>query len=537
MAQRPGSDLLDKRGLREFVQGLGNDVDELRRLERNQADYVLDGIYEVGMVDFVTPMQDLMDHASLPSEIDSASLADAMSQSNTTTLVDGLTSLGPSNPGMDAGNEFDHLLNALYDSRQCVRSTAAKNTVGGEWPTGMAMAPEPVLIDDQIDTTVSLFTSLDSDDSPSVDQQLSFLDPGNTPHPTRSSVDYASTPDSVATLGSERGTSPYYMTPPTSVGSPLGVQPIDPRWAFSSNSTLSHAVHDWRDNRISGELQCCRFREKKKKDSPSDEDWGTLGSKQISHIIKAWDYILPQGSIVCVRELPEKNASMSVRQVLGLPEVWEGIEGAVNYFRVLEADKDGLSTLGPLARRFAQIFLYLNFEMLSMDGDGTVVNRVLDACHDEPNIAQSRESRRNRFSGIHVRRGRWWWGFAASLGFGILLVADSQLIQALSSGSFKNGHIDAFITCVLRTRPGTVRFFESLEPVVMFLLYGNALVDIRQKLEDTGLLRRDAINRALEEDQEALALQWTWNIWEAKKTETSANESKTKFLASIRPSG
>jgi hypothetical protein len=61
---------------------------------------------------------------------------------------------------------------------------------------------------------------------------------------------------------------------------------------------------------------------------------------------------------------------MSIRQILGLPEVWEGIEGAMNYFRVLEADKNGMSTLGTLARRFARIFLYLNFEMLPMDGNG-----------------------------------------------------------------------------------------------------------------------------------------------------------------------
>jgi hypothetical protein len=179
-------------------------------------------------------------------------------------------------------------------------------------------------------------------------------------------------------------------------------------------------------------LQCCQFQDKKnKRVSPSDDNWVTLSSEKISHIIRAWDYILPRGSLLCISELPEKNASMPIRQILGLPEVWEGIEGAVNYFRVLEADKDGIAKLGPLARRFAQIFLYLNFETLSMNSPGTVVSRVLDACHDEPIITQPRESRRDRFSGMHVRRGRWWWRFAACLGFGILLVADDQLIRRL----------------------------------------------------------------------------------------------------------
>lgn len=69
--------------------------------------------------------------------------------------------------------------------------------------------------------------------------------------------------------------------------------------------------------------------------------------------------------------------------------------------------------------------------MLSMDGNGSVVNSILDACHDEPMTTPQRESFRDRFSTIHVRQGRWWWRFAACLGFSILLVANDQLIQGL----------------------------------------------------------------------------------------------------------
>lgn len=66
-----------------------------------------------------------------------------------------------------------------------------------------------------------------------------------------------------------------------------------------------------------------------------------------------------------------------------------------------------------------------------MDGNGSVVNSILDACHDEPMTTPQRESFRDRFSTIHVRQGRWWWRFAACLGFSILLVANDQLIQGL----------------------------------------------------------------------------------------------------------
>jgi hypothetical protein len=73
----------------------------------------------------------------------------------------------------------------------------------------------------------------------------------------------------------------------------------------------------------------------------------------------------------------------------------------------------------------------------------------------------------------------------------------------------------------------------------MSFLHGNAPANIRQKLEggDTGLLRQDAINSALEEDQRELTLQETWNTWRVKETEILANESKTTFLATLRSSG
>lgn len=73
----------------------------------------------------------------------------------------------------------------------------------------------------------------------------------------------------------------------------------------------------------------------------------------------------------------------------------------------------------------------------------------------------------------------------------------------------------------------------------MSLLCESVPVNIRQILEDgdTGLLRQDAINIALEEDQRHLALQETWNTWRAEETDVLANESKATFLATLRSSG
>lgn len=88
-------------------------------------------------------------------------------------------------------------------------------------------------------------------------------------------------------------------------------------------------------------------------------------------------------------------------------------------------------------------------------------------------------------------------------------------------------------------RPGTVRLFESLKPMAVSLLYGTVPVDMRQQLENevTGLLNRSAITSALREDQQALALQWTWDTWEAQKTQFSANKTKAEFIAFLHSSG
>lgn len=75
---------------------------------------------------------------------------------------------------------------------------AAIITVREEWPAGIAISPAPVSMDDLIDTNVLLYASPALVNSPLADN---FPDPGNTPHSTRYVVDYASTPESVATPG------------------------------------------------------------------------------------------------------------------------------------------------------------------------------------------------------------------------------------------------------------------------------------------------------------------------------------------------
>lgn len=46
------------------------------------------------------------------------------------------------------------------------------------------------------------------------------------------------------------------------------------------------------------------------------------------------------------------------------------------------------------------------------------------------------------------------------------------------SSSFSNYQIDALITLALRTRPGTIHLYYSLEPVAMLLLRGKLLASL-----------------------------------------------------------
>lgn len=99
--------------------------------------------------------------------------------------------------------------------------------------------------------------------------------------------------------------------------------------------------------------------------------------------------------------------------------------------------------LDPIAKRIEQVLLYFNYKELckhpeescppstSKQNATRVLNRILDAYPDDPRISMSRQSRCNKISGYHVRRGRWWWKLAGTLGVGILLISDSSLISTM----------------------------------------------------------------------------------------------------------
>ena len=101
------------------------------------------------------------------------------------------------------------------------------------------------------------------------------------------------------------------------------------------------------------------------------------------------------------------------------------------------------------------------------------------------------------------------------------------------SDKFTNDQIDAFITFVQYTRPGTVRLFQSLEPVAKSIMNGEVPMTFSQTIlgDSTGPLTQNALAIAHNEDQQALALQWTDGTWVVEDTRDVADEKMAEFLA------
>lgn len=123
---------------------------------------------------------------------------------------------------------------------------------------------------------------------------------------------------------------------------------------------------------------------------------------------------------------------------LGLPLQWRGIGAAANYLRLL--DSDGTSSI---ATRLGQVLLYLNYEELcrnqnkltrrnSLKADKSDILRyILEEYQNNPLAIKGEGEQvcRDRITGYHLRRGRWWWRIASTLGIGILLLGNTYLVK------------------------------------------------------------------------------------------------------------
>ncbi|THC89976.1 hypothetical protein EYZ11_010565 [Aspergillus tanneri] len=321
------------------------------------------------------------------------------------------------------------------------------------------------------------------------------------------------------------GTPPDLVATPVSVPSP-GADASPYPTSYSANSPRGSARGSQQQQIISRLLQSCKFGDKNV----------LFTDIQIGHICKAEARILPRDPLGILQPIFDAEGTIpSSLSKLGLPESWEGKDGAVNYLKVLEEDKSKKKPFScPLARRVAQILLFVSYKSLCMQqGETGVVTSILTAYNNDPSKSKSSKCNNNRFSTYYIRRGRWWWRFAASLGFGILLVADEKLVDSIHDDRFSNDQINALITFILHTRPGTVRLLHSLGAVAISILNGVIDSRIRHIILDnnTGLLRQAALTTAADEDQRAFQNRPLTNPLVLEDTTIPANEELTAFLA------
>ncbi|KAE8155501.1 hypothetical protein BDV40DRAFT_294284 [Aspergillus tamarii] len=269
-------------------------------------------------------------------------------------------------------------------------------------------------------------------------------------------------------------------------------------------------------------LELCRFG----KDSTE-----LLEQSKITQILEAEAGLLAQDPLRPLQPFLGlgKADTCSSLSALGLPVVWMGLKGAVNYYRLLEAVKGKKIVLCPFAKHIAQILFYLNYKWLEkhMDqGRASVATLILNTCSEEPS-----KSRRDNVTGYHVRRGKICWTLAACLGAGILLHG-GDAIRTIIKETFSVGQLNVFISFVLRTRPGSVRLFHSLEPVVKAIILGVPAVDLRPVVlaDNNVLVRQEELAYVYAADQEALADQTTEETWLAMNAESIAKEKMSEFL-------
>lgn len=382
--------VLEETQLRKLVRDLGSDLEQLRKLKRSQVIDVCSGLENAGFVECFEVQEAIQDnHSVLPGNCNTDVEQPTPSSPFTAYLsMSDPKTLGPSNNIPPLCVEPDSWMNDIYNH--------------GHYPGSE--------VDRLLDATQTL------------DESVLFMAPETIPlsisHPATGVV---SPTETISTPGFDGGASSYSTPSNMCFNSPQLGERLTLPGLTRSNQTPVHL------------LQYCVFGQ-----------GGVLEEKRIRRVLEAEGHLLTKDPCGMLRPLlGEWNKNMlHGLHALGLPVLWKGIQGAVNYLRVLDADETS-RFLDPIAKRVGQVLLYINYAELckhpkkccppstSKPNVTHILNCILDAYPDDPRISMSPQSRRNKISGYHVRRGRWWWRLAGTLGVGVLLIGDNSLMSVM----------------------------------------------------------------------------------------------------------
>ena len=213
------------------------------------------------------------------------------------------------------------------------------------------------------------------DASQTADESMLFMMPDtnlSTPYPAPGK---ASPAESISTTGLNGGASGYSTPSTIYFGSPqIGEESFLGLGAsmFNQAAETKKQVSDWsgqsremqvttRSNPATLQLfQSCKFGQGR-----------VLEDKQIQRILEADVHLAIQdlrGMLQLLSGEWSSNALLGLH-ALGLPVCWKGIQGAVDYLRVLDADETK-QFLDPVAKRIGQVLLYFNYDELCKHPEG-----------------------------------------------------------------------------------------------------------------------------------------------------------------------
>ncbi|KAF7586960.1 hypothetical protein BBP40_007974 [Aspergillus hancockii] len=267
-----------------------------------------------------------------------------------------------------------------------------------------------------------------------------------------------------------------------------------------------------------------------------------LKRKELEQAFRLSARLVSRGLDSVLRPLLEtwQNNISKGSPVLGLPPAWKGVKAAVVYIELIREDRIS----DPVGQRVARMLLVLNYEVICKNPEKYCsrprqkgerrVPYAMDCITRSYLNNPSGEISKGGRDAIHTcfRQGRWLWTLAGTVGMGLVLTCDDELMSVMKNISTVNGGIEAIATCAYYTRPGTVRLLGSLEPVVISLMLGKISSDLVEavQVDGSGILGQSALSKANAEDQGAFVSQRETNPWPQLDCEFLASQKKAEVL-------
>ncbi|KAA8649422.1 uncharacterized protein ATNIH1004_002093 [Aspergillus tanneri] len=149
--------------------------------------------------------------------------------------------------------------------------------------------------------------------------------------------------------------------------------------------------------------------------------------------------------------------------------------------------------------------------------------------------SQGTVKQRRDFVTGHMRLGRWCWRLAGTVGVGVSLTFGDKLMTLMVNHKFTNAQIDALVTYVSNTHPGTVRLLHRLESIAKPLILGELPMDLIEEIQNnrSSILGECELSHAITDDETALVSQLRERPWTVIDSNFLAIKKIAEFLRGL----